>query len=428
MCETYTQHQDSSPETGTNTRDLTNEDIQRYSRQLLLPQFGTDSQKRLKASSALIVGLGGLGAPASLYLAGAGVGTLGILDRPDDAVEVSNLHRQILYTTADTNTTSKTLLTAQHLRARNPHVNIVTHETEPLTAKNAVSLANSYDIVLDCTDNVLTRYLLGDACAISKTPLISGAAIGLSGQLCVLSSSPDTPCYRCLFPQPPPPHCVGSCDAAGVLGPVPGVIGTLQALEAIKLLARFHSSEPLQGTLLLFDAMTSSFRPVKMRPRVSTCPACGDHASIDMQTYDYDAFVNGNDSKEASATKFPNIDPKYRISVNEFAAIRSSQKSGAGSGYTLIDVRPAPEYAICHLGEAESLPLSTIRSSSTLDALVGRINNMGPEHKTILLCRRGNASQRALAKLQIAGANNVFDIVGGLEAWRCNIDSKFPTY
>lgn len=428
MCETRKQHQDTSPETGTDTRDLTNDDIQRYSRQLLLPQFGTGSQKRLKASSALIVGLGGLGAPASLYLAGAGVGTLGILDRPDDAVEMSNLHRQILYTTADTNTTSKTLLTAQHLRARNPHVNIVTHETEPLTAKNAVSLANSYDIVLDCTDNVLTRYLLGDACAISRTPLISGAAIGLSGQLCVLSSSPDTPCYRCLFPQPPPPHCVGSCDAAGVLGPVPGVIGTLQALEAIKLLARFHSSEPLQGTLLLFDATTSSFRPVKMRPRVSTCPACGDHVSIDMQTYDYDAFVNGSDSKGTPTAKFPIIDPKYRISVEEFAAIRSSQKGGAGSGYTLIDVRPAPEYAICHLNEAESVPLSSIHSSSNLDALVRRINDMGPGHKTIFLCRRGNASQRALAKLQTAGANNVFDIVGGLEAWRCNVDNKFPTY
>lgn len=427
MCETYTRRQESALERENNDEDLTNDDIQRYSRQLLLPQFGLDSQKRLKSSSALIVGLGGLGAPASLYLAGAGVGTLGILDRPDDVVEVSNLHRQILYTTVDANTTSKVLLTAQHLRERNPHVKIITHEAEPLTAKNAVSLANSYDIVLDCTDNVLTRYLLGDACAITKTPLISGAAIGLSGQLCVLSSSKDTPCYRCLFPQPPPPHCVGSCDAAGVLGPAPGIIGTLQALEAIKLLARFHSSEPLQGILLLFDAATSSFRHIKMRPRVPTCLACGGCASIDMQTYNYDAFVNGGDSK-AKTPQLPNIDPKLRISVNELADIRSSQESGARPGYTLIDVRPSPEYAICHLEEAESLPLSSLHSESTLDLLVSRINGMEPKHKTILMCRRGNASRRALAKLQSAGANNVFDVIGGLEAWRSNVDNNFPTY
>lgn len=406
---------------------LNNRDIQLYSRQLLLPQFGLECQKRLKSGRVLIVGLGGLGAPASLYLAGAGVGTLGLVDRPDDVVEESNLHRQILYTSVDANTKSKVTLAGLHLRAHNPQIDVVLHDAEPLTAKNAITLVDLYDVVLDCTDNVLSRYLLGDACAITRTPLVSGAAIGLSGQLCVLSSTSDTPCYRCLFPQPPPPHCVGSCDVAGVLGPVPGIIGTLQALEALKIIANFQSAKPLQGVLLLFDATNSSFRSVKMRPRVSTCPACGDNPSIDMETYDYDGFVNGAGMK-SNAFKIPDINPIHRVSVEAFANIRSRFINSKPLIYSLIDVRPSQEFAICHLPEAENHPLSSLYSESAIAELVNYINSDQTSRKTFLICRRGNASKHALNKLLDAGAVNVFDVVGGLEEWHHKVDEKFPLY
>lgn len=404
-----------------NPQTLDCDEIERYSRQLLLPQFGVQSQLTLRRSRVLIIGLGGLGCPAALYLSGAGVGVLGLVDRPNDVVEKSNLHRQVAH--AEKRVGMNKVESARvAITALNSHVRVETHQE--IVPRNAVKLVKDYDVVLDCTDNVMSRYLISDACAVARVPLVSGSAIGLEGQLTVYCSSDETPCYRCIFPQPPPPSCVGSCDSAGVLGPVPGIIGTLQALEALKLLAKAKKTSVLEQRLLLFDATETSFRRVKLRPRVKTCVVCGDNPTVKVASFDYESFAIGSCSLEDTSEKgsLPrglgnSLDPKYRLTVHQFNEMRSSPLK-----YRLIDVRPTPEFDICHLREAESLPLNTLQAS--IDSMYFESEDV----PTVFVCRRGNASQTAVELCRTRGHENVFDITGGLQSWHYEIDKNFPLY
>lgn len=395
------------------SHDLSSEEVERYSRQLLLPQFGVESQEKLKSSRVLVIGVGGLGCPASMYLAGAGVGTIGLVDRPEDVVEKSNLHRQVGHNEARVGT-NKVESAAIAIRALNSLVSIEKHRY--IKPSNAVKLVSSFDLVLDCTDNVMSRYLISDACATSRTPLISGAAIGLDGQLTMYCIDEDTPCYRCIFPTPPPPSCVGSCDSAGVLGPVPGIIGTFQALEALKILGGVRHCESLARKMLLFDASDSSFRTMKLRPRATTCLACGDTSSFKVADYDYEAFARGS-LAGSNGTSWPPIDPQLRTTCEEFASMRK-----ANNGYRLVDVRPAGEYDMCHLEEAESIPLSGPFLSKEFE------NMKTSAQKTVFICRRGNASWKALQLALEAGVKGATDVVGGLQSWHNEIDKSFPLY
>lgn len=416
--------------------DLSNNEIRRYSRHLLLREFGCRSHIRVKSSRVLIVGLGGLGTPAALYLAGAGVGTLGLAERRSDKVEESNLHRQIAYTSENIGVVKTTAL-CEALQQRNAQVKVVVHnEDGGLTPTNAVRLCAAYDVVLDCTDNVKARYVVGDACAVAKTPLVSGAAIGLNGQLSVHSVFSVSPCYRCIFPSPPPPHCVGSCDAAGVLGPVPGVIGTMQAIEALKLVSHFQGAVPLDQKLLLYDAATVEFRKVRLPSRKRDCVACGTGVSFDITAFDYDRFVSGEDATSPghSIVNAMNDLADLRISVQEFARLRDSGTAVKLTDsidhreyrqvYSLIDVRSVTEFSICHLQEALNIPLASL----DMQSVTAQINEFARHRKTILICRRGNASKHALLALRSAGAQNVHDVVGGLDQWHQDIDNGFPMY
>lgn len=397
---------------------LTRDQIDRYNRQLLLPEFGLDSQVHLLESRVLVVGAGGLGCPAALYLAGAGVGVLGLVDRPDELVEKSNLHRQIAHT--EHRVGQNKVKSAQiAIEALNSSVCVETHDE--IVPANAVQLVSKYHLVLDCTDNVKSRYLINDACAAARVPLLSGAAIGLEGQLTLYCSGDDTPCYRCIFPTPPPPSCVGSCDTAGVLGPVPGIIGTLQALEALKLLAKAKNTSLLESKLLLFDATNTSFRTVKLRPRVKTCAVCGDNPSVNVATFDYDAFAAGSQSAKqaetslsAPSTVAAGLNPSYRITVEQLAEIRKDPTS-----YRLIDVRPKSQFDISHLEEAENHPVSS--PETFVEALLaGR-----DDRRTILMCRRGNSSQKALNLALKNGVTDVVDVKGGLTSWQEIVDQEF---
>lgn len=387
-------------------------DVERYSRQLLIPQFGPPGQQKLKESRVLVVGLGGLGCPAALYLAGAGVGTIGLVDRPNDVVEKSNLHRQLAHSEARVGT-NKVASAAIAIQMLNSNVAIEKHESfEP---RNAVQLASSYNLVLDCTDNVASRYLVSDACAASKVPLLSGSAIGTDGQLTLYCKTADSPCYRCIFPKPPPSGCVGSCDSAGVLGPVPGVIGTLQALEAIKFLSCMNLTEDLDRRMLLFDGSTCTFRTVNLRSRLNNCDMCGESSQLKVPAFDYEKFARGDEGSDTK--KASDIPSHCRITPEQFAEIRRS-----GSSYKLIDVRPSQEFDMCHLDEAESWPLNALDHSTEMNRIA-----QGTE-RLIIVCRRGNASQKALRYFLDAGRTDVCDVIGGLQGWHQVVDSSFPLY
>ncbi|GJQ14437.1 hypothetical protein GpartN1_g6228.t1 [Galdieria partita] len=387
-------------------------DISRYSRQILLPQFGKKSQELLMKKKILIVGAGGLGCPAALYLAGAGVGTLGIVD--DDQVEISNLHRQIGH---KENLAGKPKAESlkEAIQNLNPSVQVQII-LQRLTQFNAMEIIEGYDIVLDCTDNALTRYIVNDACAVFKRPLISGAAIGMDGQITVYCASSDCPCYRCIFPEPPPPNCVGSCDANGVLGPIPGVIGCLQALESIKLAANIDDAEPLIGRLLVFDGLETKFRTFQLRKRNPNCIVCGDSSKdFCIAEYDYASFLGLSPSFSIPSEKrLPPLEAKAKL----------MQTNGLWNDhYFCIDVRPSVQYELCHIEGFHNIPLEE------LDSKCEEIQKQVNSGKSIfVICRRGNASQRAVSLLESWGINNVYDIIGGIEEWRKHCDPSLPYY
>jgi len=377
--------------------DLSPEEIARYSRHLVLPEVAIEGQRRLKRSSVLLVGAGGLSSPAALYLAGAGVGRIGIVDF--DVVDESNLQRQILHDTTWVGR-PKIESAAARLHALNPHVRVETHPAA-LTRDNALELLAGYDVVVDGTDNFETRYLTNDACFFLKKPNVHGAIFRFEGQASVFW--PDRgPCYRCLFPEPPPPGQVPSCAEGGVLGILPGVIGSIQATEAVKIL--LGVGEPLVGRLLLYDALAMRFDELRLQ-RDPDCRLCSPRATI-RELQDYPAFCGSGRGQEAGP-------------VEEITARELERRLKAGEDIELIDVREPHEWAICRIGGARLLPLGS---------LAGHLHELDPARTTVLHCRSGVRSARALVLLRQAGFRRVLNLRGGILAWARDVDPSMPTY
>ncbi|KAK7320359.1 hypothetical protein VNO77_29767 [Canavalia gladiata] len=405
------------------TNGLTPDMIHRYSRHLVLPSVGVQGQANLLKSSILVVGAGGLGAPALLYFAASGVGRVGIIDH--DVVELNNMHRQIIHTEVFVGK-PKVKSAAAACRSVNSSIQVVEHE-EALRNSNALEILSKYDVIVDATDNAPTRYMISDCCVVLGKPLVSGAALGLEGQLTVYNYN-GGPCYRCLFPTPPPRTACQSCADGGVLGVVPGIIGSLQALEAIKIAACI--GEPLSGRMLLFDALSGRIRIVKIRGRSMECEACGENARFTQQQFrefDYENFTQT--PLCVPPLKLNLLPSESRISSTEYSEVLLKKEP-----HVLVDVRPAHHFDIVSLPKSLNIPLSTIEArlpeiSSALkkeEEERGVVSGSGA--KLYVVCRRGNDSQKAVQYLQKMGFTSAKDIVGGLESWAHNVDPKFPTY
>ncbi|PSS06116.1 Molybdopterin-synthase [Actinidia chinensis var. chinensis] len=397
--------------------------IYRYSRHLLLPSIGVQGQSSLLKTSIVVVGAGGLGSPALLYLAACGVGRIGIVDH--DVVELNNLHRQIIHSESYIGR-SKVESAAAACRSINSTIQIVEHK-EALRTSNALEILSKYDIVVDATDNAPSRYLISDCCVVLGKPLISGAALGLEGQLTVYNYN-GGPCYRCLFPTPPPTTACQRCSDSGVLGVVPGIIGCLQALEAIKVASTV--GEPLSGRMLLFDALSARIRIVKIRGRSSQCEVCGENATFtqqQFQEFDYEKFTQS--PLTTSPLKLNLLPTEARISGKEY-----NERVVKGEAHILVDVRPAHHYKIVSLPKSMNVPLSVleVRLPEISSALEKEEEHKGTETASdvsvYVVCRRGNDSQRAVQLLHKMGFTSAKDIIGGLESWAHDVDPNFPTY
>lgn len=399
------------PTTRTPHTKLTNDDIARYSRQLILPDFGVQGQLKLKNSSVLIVGMGGLGCPASQYLAAAGCGRLGLVDY--DSVERSNFHRQVLHSEMRIGWT-KPDSARMALLELNPHCEIRCH-VSLLNRFNALNIIRSYDVVLDCSDNVATRYLLSDACVMLQKPLVSGSALKMDGQLTVYNYG-NGPCYRCLYPVPPPKESVTNCGDGGVLGAVTGTIGAMQALEAIKVIVGL--GDVLAGRLLIFDGSTCLFRNIRIRNKRPNCHVCSAQPLI-TQLIDYEMFCGMQATdKDASVHLLPK---QERLEVEEYHEKLQTEP------HLLIDVRPPAEFEICQLPEAVNVPLAEILDDSYIKRFGSQLEDK--ELPIVLLCRRGNDSQIAVQHVRTRfPMHSVRDLIGGLHAWTGRIDASFPIY
>jgi sulfur-carrier protein adenylyltransferase/sulfurtransferase len=373
-------------------------EILRYSRHLILPDVGIDGQRRLKASRVLLVGAGGLGSPLALYLAAAGVGTLGLVDF--DVVDVTNLQRQVLHGTKDVGR-PKLASAIDRIRDVNPHVHVEPYETR-LTSENALDIVADYDIVVDGTDNFATRYLTNDACVLLGKRNVYGSIFRFEGQASVFCDT-DGPCYRCLYPEPPPPGLVPSCAEGGVLGVLPGIVGTIQATEALKLLLGI--GEPLVGRLLLIDTLGMQFRTVKLR-KDPNCPACGTHELTAL--IDYDQFCGVGPTVASTEADVPEITPL------ELAA-----KQGRGEDFDLIDVREPHEWNIGRIAGARLIPLGVLEDA---------IPTLDPARDIVLQCRSGARSAKAVHQLRAAGFTRVWNLVGGILRWSDEVDPSIPKY
>ena len=380
--------------------ELTPAELRRYSRHLTLEEVGLDGQRRLKGGSVLVVGCGGLGSPAALYLAAAGVGRIGLVDF--DAVDESNLQRQIAHGTAQIGRPKLDSMRAR-LADLNPHVTVETHDLR-LSSGNALDVIRGYDVVLDGTDNFPSRYLVNDACALLGKPLVYGSILRFEGQASVFDAA-NGPCYRCLFPQPPEPGAVPSCAEAGVLGVLPGVIGCIQANEAIKLL--LGAGETLLGRLLLYDAWTLRFREVRLA-KDPDCPLCGERATI-RALVDYEEFC-GTPRATAAATE-PSA-PGH-LSAADVIAMRAR-----GERFTLLDVREAFELMIASVPDVVHIPLGIVPL---------RANELDDSHPIVVLCHHGGRSMAAAQWLSSHGHRQVFNLDGGIDAWS-GLDPSVPRY
>lgn len=374
--------------------ELSNEELKRYGRHITMPEVGLEGQKKLKASRVLIVGAGGLGSPVGLYLAAAGVGQLGIVDF--DAVDESNLQRQILYSTNDVGR-MKVESAKETIQSVNPHVQVETYQTQ-LSSGNAMEIIKQYDVVVDGTDNFPTRYLVNDACVLLKKPNVYGSIFRFEGQASVFSTAAG-PCYRCLYSEPPPPGLVPNCADAGVLGVLPGIIGTIQAVETLKILMGIGST--LVGRLLLFDALAMHFREMKLRKNPD-CPICGTHPTIN-QLIDYESFCGIN--------VVPADDEE--VSVEELKA-----KRDRGVDLFLLDVREPHEYRIANLN-GYLVPLNE---------LPNRIKELDPSKQIIVYCHHGMRSARAVDFLRQSGFTDVKNLAGGIDQWSLKIDPTLARY
>ncbi|KAJ2712301.1 hypothetical protein H4R19_002824 [Coemansia spiralis] len=392
---------------------LSRDEIGRYSRQLLLPEVGTGGQLRLRNSAVLVVGTGGLGSPCALYLAAMGVGTLGLVDH--DTVDHSNLHRQIAHTTAACESAARKVVSAHAALARlNPQCRVRTHDLL-LDSTNALDTLRGYDIVVDATDNAATRYLVNDACVLLGVPLVSGSAVRVDGQLTVYNYN-GGPCYRCLFPAPPPADAVATCSEAGVLGVVPGIIGCLQALEVVKVLTGRKKDEA-PGMLLFSYKSQPYFRAIKLRSRVPTCAVCGDAPTI-TELVDYVAFCGSGPSDSTPALDILD-DPGQRVSCREYSAAMDRP-------HLLLDVRDETQFGICSLPGALNIPVGQLDGRRAELERAIRALDGAPVYA---ICRRGNDSQLAVQYIRSTlGYAECYDVARGLIGWQAEVDPEFPTY
>jgi adenylyltransferase/sulfurtransferase len=382
-------------------QELSREQIRRYGRHLILPEVGVEGQRKICATRVLCVGAGGLGSPVALYLAAAGIGFLGIVDF--DEVELSNLQRQIIHGTDDVGR-PKADSAKDRIRQLNPDVEVILHETR-LTSQNALEIINSYDIVVDGTDNFPTRYLTNDACVLLKKPNVYGSIFRFEGQASVFAPHLKGPCYRCLYPEPPPPGAVPSCAEGGVLGVLPGVIGLIQATEVLKLATGIGVS--LLNRLLLYDALAMTFRELKLR-RDPQCPLCGDTPTI-TGLIDYEGFCGMSVNDQPQAMHPDEVTVQQMKQALEEPTL----------GIQVIDVREAYEDQIAHIGGTTLLPLSQ---------LAQRFHTLNPDQPYYLLCKVGVRSMRALEFLREQGFKNLKNVAGGITAWSNEIDPSIPRY
>ncbi|KAM6164400.1 adenylyltransferase and sulfurtransferase MOCS3 [Rhynchocyon petersi] len=406
---------------------LSRDEILRYSRQLVLPELGVHGQLRLVTASVLVVGCGGLGCPLAQYLAAAGVGRIGLVDY--DVVEMSNLARQVLHDEALAGQ-AKAFSAAASLRRLNSAVQCVPY-AQALTPATALDLVRHYDVVADCSDNAPTRYLVSDACVLAGRPLVSASALRFEGQLTVYHYG-GGPCYRCVFPQPPPAETVTNCADGGVLGVVTGVLGCLQALEVLKIAAGLGPS--YSGSLLLFDALRGRFRSIQLRPRRPDCAACGELPTV-TSLQDYEAFCGSSATDKCRSLHL--LSPHERVSVTDYKRLLDG-----GAPHVLLDVRPQVEVDICRLPHALHIPLKQLerRDAASLKILTEAIQGgkrgtqQGAALPVYVICKLGNDSQKAVKILQSLTAAREFDsstvqdVVGGLMAWAAKIDETFPQY
>jgi molybdopterin/thiamine biosynthesis adenylyltransferase/rhodanese-related sulfurtransferase len=377
---------------------LSNDEILRYSRHLIMPEVGMEGQQKLKAARVLCIGAGGLGSPLALYLAAAGVGTLGVVDF--DVVDYTNLQRQIIHTTADVGR-KKLESAGEKLKAINPFLNLRTFETR-LSSENALELFRDFDIIADGTDNFPTRYLVNDACVLTRKPNVYGSIFRFEGQASVFATE-EGPCYRCLYPEPPPPGLVPSCAEGGVLGILPGLVGVIQATETIKLI--LGKGDPLIGRLLLVDALGMRFRELKLRKNPD-CPACGTHPTV-TKLIDYDEFCGiRGEEKPMSA------------GVAEMQVEELKRRLDAGENLFVLDVREPHEYQICNIG-GYLIPLGDLPK---------RVNELDSSREIVAHCRSGVRSAKAVNFLQQAGFKKVHNLTGGILAWADRVDPKMPKY
>ncbi|THX52660.1 hypothetical protein D6D06_06590 [Aureobasidium pullulans] len=408
---------------------LSNAEFKRYGRQLIMPQVGLQGQLRLKAARVLIVGAGGLGCPAAAYLAGAGVGTLGLVD--GDTVEESNLHRQVAHST-DRIGMFKVDSALSYLRNLNPNVNYIPHRAH-LTPTTALDIFENYDFVLDCTDHPTSRYLISDACVLSGKPLVSASALRTEGQLTVLNNPPRAPgasdggpCYRCVFPRPPPAESVVSCGEGGILGPVVGVMGILQALEAIKLITASPDTAAPPPSLLLFSAYSiPQFRNVKLRSRRVDCASCSANhtvtpASLTSGSMDYIAFCGVTNPVDV-------LPSSSRISASDLLSTLSSTSPHDDYAPIILDVRDPTQFELCNLPSSINLPWQGLSSRLRDDPQV--MEDL-KDRDVLVVCKLGNDSQLAVQMLEAAnpGIRSLKDVKGGFRAWRNEVDPEWPDY
>lgn len=379
---------------------LSMEEIKRYSRHLIMPEVGLRGQEKLKDTKVLCVGTGGLGSPLALYLAAAGVGRLGLVDF--DVVDESNLHRQIIHGTSDVGR-RKVESARETLAEINPNVDVVLHE-QRLSSDNALEILGSYDIIADGTDNFPTRYLVNDACVLLGKPNAYGSIFRFEGQASVFCSE-DGPCYRCLYPEPPPPGLVPSCAEGGVLGILPGAIGVIQATEVVKL--ALGIGEPLRGRLLLYDALSMEFRTMKVR-RDPSCPVCGDRPTI-TSLVDYEEFCGIPDLEEQQR-----LEAEFEIEPTQLKA-----KLDAGDDVFVLDVRNPDEYEIGRIDGSKLIPLPQ---------LLEGVNELDSARETVVLCHAGLRSAQAVNFLRSIGFSKVKNLRGGIDAWSTDVDASVPRY
>jgi sulfur-carrier protein adenylyltransferase/sulfurtransferase len=380
---------------------LTSDELNRYSRHLLLPEVGMEGQQRLKAARVLCVGTGGLGSPLAFYLAAAGIGTLGLVDF--DVVDASNLQRQIIPSTRDIGR-KKLDSAAEKLLALNPALHVVKHETR-LTSANALEILKDYDVVADGTDNFPTRYLVNDACVLLGKPNVYGSIFRFEGQASVFAAR-EGPCYRCLYPEPPPPGLVPSCAEGGVLGILPGLVGVIQATEVIKLI--LGKGEPLIGRLLMVDALALRFREFRLR-KDPACPACGAHPTL-TGLIDYEQFCG--------IAPEPKQENPVKNGIPQMSVKELKSRLDSGDNLLVLDVREPFEYQIANIG-ATLIPQGQVPQ---------RLAEIDPAREIVVHCRSGARSQRVAEFLAQSGYTRVSNLAGGILAWSDEIDPKVPKY